>query len=267
MGLSRRKEPAFRTEAEMCAAFIAAATAPPKRGPKVPQWVAYAETQGWDILLVRPADGCQIGIEAKLRFGLDVVNQAIEKREGHWHQVGPDFRAVLVPEFGAPNGLSDICAYVGITVIRMRAPYPPGGYGPPFDPHLPEIVHGFEYPAGSSWFDLCPIERHKLPEYVPDVAAGASGPIQLTDWKIRAIKIAVILELRGSVTRGDFKALKIDHRRWLSQDWLCITDTGWRAHRMPDFRAQHPIVYEQIAADADKWLPAALPLVRQGALL
>ncbi|MBI1213834.1 MAG: hypothetical protein GC190_20425 [Alphaproteobacteria bacterium] len=88
----------------------------------------------------------------------------------------------------------------------------------------------------------------------------------LTFWKINAIKIAIVLERRGFVTRADFKHIGIDPRRWIT-DWLKVSpnNTGFVANEhMPNFKAQHPRNYDQIAADWDKWKPAA-PLF-QGAL-
>lgn len=78
------KQKPFATEAELCARFIAAIGA---------DWTAYAETEGWDILLVRKADGFQIGIEAKLKFNLDVVTQALETNTYAVVSPGPDCRA------------------------------------------------------------------------------------------------------------------------------------------------------------------------------
>ena len=74
------------------------------------------------------------------------------------------------------------------------------------------------------WHDWCPNQRCKIPDYVPDVAAGRSAPLQLTEWKVRAIKLAIILEERP-VTRADFKALKLHPQRWLdpSAKWLVST--------------------------------------------
>lgn len=99
--------------------------------------------------------------------------------------------------------------------------------------------------------------RHKLPEYVPDVPAGASAPLQLTAWKICAIKIAVTLEKQGYVTRQDFKHHGIDYRRWIAPEyrWLVAGDGRYtRGDRFPDFKKQHPVVYKQIKADAKKWM-------------
>lgn len=247
-----KKEPAFPSEAAMCQAFVVAL-------PK--EWTAYNETAGWDILLVRAVDGFQIGIEAKLRLGLEVINQAIEDHWGYHRERGPDCRAVLVPEGSGPAGLTEICAYIGITVIRMRPAPPRGVWHSRFEPSLPDSKGRGEHPAGHLWYELCPTARHKLPEYVPDVAAGASAPVQLTDWKIRAIKVAIILDRREFVTRADFRVLGLDHRRWLAQEWLRPREGVWIRGAMPDFRAQHPVVYEQIAADAPKWMPPTALLV------
>ena len=61
--MRRRRETrqAFRSEADLCAAFLAAL-----EREHAKKWMAYAETAGWDILLVRLKDGFQIGIQAKL---------------------------------------------------------------------------------------------------------------------------------------------------------------------------------------------------------
>ncbi len=241
----KAKKP-FATEADLCARFIGAID----KG-----WTAYAETAGWDILLVRNEDGFQIGIEAKLKLNLHVINQALEDSI-HWvGHAGPDCRAVLVPDNEA--GFEKIAAYIGLTIIRVRPPYERGVSGPTFTPYLPRIKDGWSH---SEWHEWCPTKRHTLPDYVPDVAAGSSAPIQLTAWKIAAIKIAVTLEQRGYVTRDDFKAHKIDHRRWLTPNgWLRNEGGRYVAAAMPDFRAQHPRVFEEVAADAAKWLPQITP--------
>lgn len=235
-----KKEKQFATEAELCAAFIKA----------LPDgWTSYAETQSWDILLVRDDDGFQIGVQAKLKLNVDVINQAIEDGSS-WREHGPDCRAVLVPD-DAGHGFGKICDYVGLTVIRMKGEK---GYRPAwhrgFSPELPKRSNWHQ-----DWHEMAPTHRHKLPEYVPDVAAGAPSPLQLTEWKIKAIKIAVLLEEDGSVTRKDFAHLRLDHRRWVAAGWLKTESGGYVGNAMPDFRAQHPVVYAKIRADLDKWRP------------
>jgi len=105
----KRAKP-FATEADLCARFIAAIG---------PDWVSYPETCNWDILLVRKADGFQIGIQAKLKLNTDVINQALEEY-GVWDadRMAPDCRAVLVPA-DQGGGFGRICKYIGLTIIRV----------------------------------------------------------------------------------------------------------------------------------------------------
>lgn len=248
-----KADPTFATEAEMCTKFLTLIG---------PDWTAYAETAGWDILLVRKADGYQIGVQAKLRLNADVLAQAVE---GPWDRdrPGPDFRAALVP-YGGAGKLTELAAYCGITVITIRsglhriAPY--------FRPELPTRNSSWS----QDWFEQCPATRHPLPEYIPDVAAGASAPVQLTDWKIKALKVAALLTLTGLVRRADFKALNLDIRRWLAGGFWLQSKPGTdldaaglpafvAGPSLPDFAGQHPVVYAQILADAPKWLPVVRP--------
>lgn len=249
----------FAKEADLCTAFI-------KSLPET--WVAYCETQGFDIVLVRKEDGLQIGVEAKLKLNAKVINQAAEE-VSRWglDRPAPDCRAVLVPS-GVNGDLAGICRLLGITVIYMR-PEPIDSrdyrWHSPFFPKLPDIEHGAERWASDwwDWFDRAPTERLKMPDYVPDVEAGHSAPRALTPWKVKAIKIAILIEKRGTVNRTDFKAIEIDMSRWTNPyaKWLVRGEVSkqWVAGpRLPDFRAQHPVNYEQIEADFDTWAPPIL---------
>jgi hypothetical protein len=93
-------------------------------------------------------------------------------------------------------------------------------------------------------------------------------PLKLTEWKIGAIKLAVILEKRGYLLRTDFKHLSVDHRRWLTTGWLINeAGKGWVATKdMPDFKKQHPRNYVEIAAKFDTWKPPAVPELFGGKL-
>jgi hypothetical protein len=246
--MTARPKP-FKTEVELCARFIASIGE---------DWTAYPETGNHDILLVRKADGFQIGIQAKLRLNTDVINQAIE--DGNSYSVtspGPDCRAILVP-WGDAGGFSKICAYIGLTIVRVTAASVNEKfvlYRKTFEPYLPSERNRH---WGENWFEQAPAKRHKLPEYVPDVPAGASAPLQLTDWKIKALKIAITMEKQGFVTRQDFKHHQIDYRRWIAPayGWLVVTDGRYtQGPRFPNFKKMHPVVYKQIKADEKKWMP------------
>lgn len=241
--MRRKKEKHFATEAEMCACFLAQVG---------DDWTAYAETCGWDILLVRK-DGFQIGIEAKLKLNAHVLAQALETSAYSVENAGPDCRAVLVPS--GENSFEQLCAYIGITVISVSPIgseancYRYGRGNPSFRPALPDQRRDYAY--SSNWLELAPTKRHVLPDFIPDSVAGSPSPIQLTKWKIGAIKVAVSLERRGYVTRADFKAAGIDHRLWIApiRQWLIPIENGWKAGPLlPKFKEQHPRNYEEIAA-------------------
>lgn len=256
----------FRNEAELCSTFIS----------QLPQgWTAYPETAGFDIVVVRDADGVQIGVEAKLSLNAKVVLQATEGF-GYWSQgSGPDFRAVLVPYGRAGAEMAALARLLQVTVIEMKSKETyqalrNTGYGnfrfvdrhvKKFTPELPGIDR---YEHQERWLDQLPMKRLDLPDYVPDVVAGASGPSQLSEWKIKAIKIAVILEKRGYVAISDFIALHIHRQRWIQNRWLDLRVVDGKVVRghyvrgrlLMDLRAAHPVNYGQIEADYEKWKPA-----------
>ena len=242
-----REKYTFAKETDLCAAFLSI----------LPDgWTAYPETGGFDILLSRDADGFQIGVEAKLKLNGKVICQAAEY-DGHYYltKEGPDCRAVLIPE-GVSVDLAPGCVRLGITVIRVSHDSFLAQYQKTspfrFQPELP--VRSDRWMT-RRWHELCPMKRIALPEWVPDVSAGDSAPVALTDWKVRAIKIAITLEKRGYVTRSDFAFFEISMSRWTQSRWIVPGNSKgrWIAGRMPDFRAQHPVNFVQIEADHEKW--------------
>jgi hypothetical protein len=254
MAPRRKAEKYYENEAALCRAFIEAATANGK-------WIAYAETGGWDIVMVRKLDGFQIGIQAKMAFNPEVIKQCLETYWGSGHHQGPDVRAVLVPRGNGQLHLGTICEYIGIARIFMNGPkrdgYRYGGnHSYPFDPLLPDDDARSEWRM-QEWPQWVTENRIRLPDYVPDVAAGSPAPMQLTAWKINAIKIAVTIEKRGYVTRQDFKHHHIDYRRWLTpgSEWLARSPEGklTPGRYFPNLKAAHPRNYQEIAADYEKW--------------
>jgi len=248
----------FDSEAQMCGLFIEVATGEianrDGRRLRRKEWKAYPEVWG-DILMVHET-GFQVGIEAKLRLNDDVLLQIMEN-EYSPTAPGPDCRAVLVP-YGTGSRLHhEVCTRLGIQVITITAE--PEPWQPLVTPDMPN-----EYTWGEKWPLMLPTQRVKLPEFVPDVPAGAKAPLRLTDWKIKAIKIACILERRGWLCRQDFKHIQIDHRRFLDSQWLSVVDGAWRrGPHWPDFRRQHPRNFEEIDALFDDWKPPELPAQQQ----
>lgn len=253
----RVKRETFGSEADMVAAVMKAMEKQFKEGG----WTAYHETAGWDVLLVHES-GPQIGIEAKLTLNAKVLEQALPSiHDGGY--TGPDFRAVLVPTAGLQAHLTRLAACCGITVLTAR----PGDgwanlHAQTFD--LPNKSWGYK-----QWHDWHPAVRCRVPEYVPDVIGGHSAPVQLSEWKIKAIKLLILLDRRGFVTRKDMKALQISPTRWTDgyYGYLDRAEQGYvRNSRTPDLKAQHPGPWEKIEADFEKWaLPAepGLPVPEQ----
>lgn len=242
----------FRSEAELCSTFLA----------HVPDgWTAYPETGEWDILLVHDT-GVQIGIEAKLALNAKVIVQAAES-VNHWsNTVGPDFRAVLVPSDVSTSFLG-ICGLLGITVIKAVHPSlfeTTNRYQIEkrwFRPELPG-----KYSFTDEWFDMAPIKRHDLPDYVPKVTAGVPSPMKLSDWKIGAMRLCVLMERSGYLCREDFQHLGISISRWMpsSMKWLGATETRGiyaKGKRWPadQFRAEHPMTWDEIVFSIDDWAP------------
>lgn len=249
--MSRKEQ--FNTEAALVAAFIEGVKA-----DRVFDYDIYPETGGFDLLLVQRGTGIQIGIEAKLSLNNKVVAQALGDNDGSYGMSGPDYRAVLVPHGGIQSSISPICHAIGLTILSVNNAYPDAK-----KPHW-RVYKTFPNEMASGcwslrgWHPWCPIERIKLPDYVPDVKAGVPSPIVLTEWKIKAIKLMIILERRGYVTRRDMRVLDISPTRWTDAYHGMLTPSAERGgymacKRTPDFRKMHPQNYPQIEADIAEW--------------
>src|SRR5918997_1754384 len=153
----------FTREVDLCSAFLAL----------VPDnWLAYAETGGFDILLIRKEDGFQIGVQAKLRLNAKVVCQALETgRAAAIMDPNPDCRAVLVPRGAVGADMARLCAHLGLTVLVLDPGCPAR-----LSPDLPRLKQDGE---GRVWFEQGPSRRIPLPDLVPDVMAGAPAPRRL----------------------------------------------------------------------------------------
>lgn len=252
-----KKPPIFRFESEsaMCAAFIKDAD---RQG-----YDAYPETCGYDIVLVHRENRWQVAIEAKQQFNAHVVCQAADRVMSRYHHDGPDFIAVLTPEGGDPY-VADLARRLGIVMIRARGVPDKRGmvksgefaWSKAFTPDLPDDYLSADRSiswAEREWPQHVFAEPLKLPDYVPDVAAGKAAPVALTEWKIRAIRICILLERRGYVTAADFKTLEISPSRWVQGGWVRRDGKRLIAGALPDFKKQHPKNFDEIAGDFAVW--------------
>lgn len=230
----------FASEAALCAAHIDAVT-------RSGGWTAYPETAGWDILYVAD-DGTQVGVQAKMAFNLGVLLQAVERL---WDDDGPDFRAVLIPSY---RGMDDLCNAMGVTLIQSRK----AGIKDERIEFAPKLASSRDSDGRwARWHFRNPVRRCKLPRYVPDVAAGVPSPSTLSDWKIAALEICAVMEIRGFVTREDFRRADVDHRRW-AQVWLTAVPGRlgvWRwKEGFKGFAHEHPRVYPKVLEDVRRKL-------------
>lgn len=272
------KKQSFKTEAELVEAFIASIERTNERvadRPDSPKhWIVYPETAGYDLLLVQKATGVQIAVEAKLSFNLKVLNQILPGRHDiGWTRPsqGPDYRAVLVPTGGLERGLGQIAGLLGITVLSVHNmhydpyqgepdPYPGYRRSKPewmIRPDLPDETCKDQHLYGDYWHPWCPEQRCALPAYVPDVAAGVASPVILSPWKINAIKLMIILDRRGYVTRADMRHLGLSPTIWTSATGYLGSGAKRGQYvgckHTPDFRKQHPRVWGEIEADLAIW--------------
>jgi hypothetical protein len=248
-GLSDARED-FALEKDMVAAFAAALG-----GRAGEAWTLYHETAGFDVLAVH-RDGYQVGIEAKLSMNVEVVVQALP---GH-HSVdtGPDYRAVLVPYRKAfkPSGLRALLPHLGLNVLSVYNSYP-GAAEPRWmlSGYMPDEASMYHHQQ--EWWNWNPSQRCQVPDYIPDVCGGDKAPLALTPWKVQAIKLCVLLDRRGHVSRKDMQNLGLSPSRWTERTFGYLVPDGGgrysRCDRTPDFRAQHPRNYAEIEADYDKW--------------
>lgn len=250
----------FTKETELVAAFVDVLSKPRWSVGKAvgDGWTAYHETAGWDVLLSNDATALQVGIEAKLSLNAKVLSQALPSRSGG--NVGPDYRAVLVPSDGCQHHMVEIAGALGISVIVIRDDRYERDTAPRWqcDISLPE--QGGQSWSDSGWFPWLPISRENLPDYIPDVRGGDSAPVCLTPWKVKAIKLLILLERRGAVHRSDMKALDISATRWTESHhgFLAPSPDGYvRCDATPDLKSQHPVNWAQIEADFEEWNPYA----------
>ena len=214
-----------------------------------PDWTVYHETAGFDLLLVHNATAIQLGIEAKLNLNVKVLTQALPAYENYdWD--GPDYRGVLVPFGTVQAGLEMLAGRLGLGILTYRKP-------DRFSKNHYDLPDENSEWASRRWHSLLPTRRCTLPDYIPDVVGGKSAPLQLTEWKIRAIKLLILLDRRGFVTRADLKVLGLSPTRWTAPGgYLKPQDGAYvRWERTPDFRLDHPTNTAEIEANFASWAP------------
>lgn len=254
---------AFPSEAELCDCFIESLR---KHGG----WTIYPETSGFDILCVYEATGHQLGIEAKLSLNAKVIDQILPRQYMGYADTGvagPDFRAIVVPSITESNaGLAAMLEIIGVKIfvpeqdwcrntgaMKWRFRISRHDHGERMaDRREYDTNDGKLYDWDTAWHDWNPPARCTLPEIVPTVRCGVPAPVQLTPWKIGALRVLADLEIYGFVTAKSVRDHGIDARRFCATDgWLQMLGNGkWARGKIPAFDQQHPEAYAQVLAEA-----------------
>ena len=209
----------YKLETDLCAEFIEFVS---NNG-----WDVYPETNDWDIFLVSKKDtknikyGDQVGIEAKLKPNLKVLDQAYI-RSKYYSESGPNFICTLtpliIPEFAR------IAAALGLIPVPMFQKITEENSDPTYKPVF-------------SKFDSLLTKRNRriynkqlwVPEVKIDVEAGAAGPRKVTQYKIKMVKHCIfMMNNNGMCHSEDFSNNNVgSYRTWLAYGW--IKDTGMRS--------------------------------------
>lgn len=197
------------TEADLCARFVAAC----------PGWTVYAETAGWDVLLVRR--GIQVGVQAKLVANEHLLLQAMPNMGSRRHNAfGPHYRLVLV---GRWPGRTDSARranrgrWCGLAQhLRLLVGRPPenkwqtwfGGDHPSLNLTVDYEWRDEPVKIWWRWYRWRTGKPETLPIVVPQVPAGVPCPEKVTPWSIAAVLLERRCLERGHVTVADARELR-----------------------------------------------------------
>lgn len=186
-----RKPVTYVSEAALCEVLAALARAE--------GLVVYPETSGWDLLLVRPEDGEQVGVQAKLRPNVDVLEQALVGARAK----GPEVHAVLVPSCSA--AFRRVALELNLCVLE--------GY-------LLDPEHGMDRGARGWWrlrevLEKAPRHHHLpgrcwVPPFVPNLPAGVPGPRSVTPWKVHAAQMCARVRAGEALSNREVRSLGMD---------------------------------------------------------
>lgn len=233
------KSDGFNTEAELCDAFVEAAA--------LDGWDAYPEVDGYDVVLVwngskvidhvarrryadEPADvpipvGYQVGVDAKLRAHIDVLDQAASRYDndpfhdyapgGKWEVIrkSPDEHAVLVPEASA--AFCSVARRLKLRVLTLE-----------HCRDTPDPEHRRTFSGSIKRTPIWPMgeprtgPRLALPPVPLQGSGGKASPRVMSPWRVRALRLCTLLNARGHLTGKDFADAKMDRRIWLARGWL-----------------------------------------------
>lgn len=244
------------SEADLCAFFMR------EVGEELEGWVCHPETGGFDIVMAH-VDGRQIGVEAKLQLNAKVADQILPSESSYRYlERGPDHRLVIVRSITEANaGIARMLTLLGVRVISPRLSFSSKDskeipkfqlryeLGRDEDVREPDKHHGFNHAyyghSHMAMFDWNPAKRIELPEIPSTAAAGVPGPVQMTPWKMGAMRVLARLRAQGYISTKQIAAEGVSPSIW-TQSWLVrgeIRGQWLEGPKMTKIDQQHPELY------------------------
>lgn len=186
----------------------------------------YPEIDHWDLVRILP-DG-QEGIQAKTSGNIKVLHQALIG-------LGPKFRSILIPR--ASIEFIEICNFLGLGLYAKE--------------RQRKVWGRLKWIPTDNWTILKPIAKPIhidlwIPPIKTDKPAGVASPKRLTEWRVKALKMCILLEQRD-VTSSDFKDLGLSMSIW-KKKWL--TESG-KSSRLTLYKAKKTDDYPSIGWETE----------------
>lgn len=205
-------------------------------------WVVYPETSDWDLVCVGPR-GVQVGVEAKGRANIMVLYQALHgDRFPGCKKIGPDYHAVLVPK--AVPEFKKLAHILGVIVFDYEDITKFGA----------NSIDRFRLRLGwlSEELDNPMLWNHSKPLWTPpvvvEVPAGVQSPVKVTQWKVSAVRLCMLLRERGYITTRDFR------------DFGIRLTVYWRWRLKNSGRMKVPALKGEGSTSVAKYVPNGKPL-------
>lgn len=151
----------------------------------------------------------QIGVQAKILPNVTVLHQAV------LGTTGPAQRMVLVRR--ATQEFIELAYHLGLAVAareyRKRYFGNNSAWQRPTD-------GGFAIYSGINPQAFKAARGLYLPPVVTNLPAGGAAPRQLTEWRVKALKLCHLLRTKGYLTSQDFADAKVDMKRWKDMAWV-----------------------------------------------
>lgn len=165
----------YKYEYELCDEFI-------KNNSN--EWDIYPETYSFDIYMFHKKSMIQVGIQAKLRQNIHVINQALHSiymNNGKLKKYGPHYIAVLVPVY------SYDLIYKKLNILTLSA-----------DSSItPSLIHFNSITVNEHQY------RHGIPLVKLQSKAGVPSPKNLSKWRIGALKLMIKYNEQGYILSSD----------------------------------------------------------------